>query len=126
MNTEEQHIAAALALGCDTCTIEIDGEGQRHHQPECELNNLRAEQERLSWLLAGVSTAVLGYLKEDEEYAGKPIGQIEEAIQLREAFRIACDQVHRLTDAPGQTLNSTMCYFLEQARLPKEKRERQI
>lgn len=100
------------------CVVEINSHGDctKTHEPDCEVGKLLAEQERLSWILAGVSTAVLGYLKVDEDYSGKPLDQIEEALVLREAFTLACDQVHRSVDAPDQTLNSTMCHFLEQAR----------
>lgn len=118
MSTEQQHIAAALALGCDTCTIEIDGDGQRHHQPGCELNNLRAEQERLSWILAGLSTAVLGYLKPEESYAGMPIQQIEEGVRLRMAFSLACEALKPFYSTARDKFVSTndlMCELLRNA-----------
>ena len=100
------------------CGIEVDSKGGVHsnHTAECAYGKALAEEERLSWTLAGVSTAVLGYLKPTENYSGKPIQQIEEAIVLREAFRLACDQVHRCTDAPEQSLSSTMSHYLELAR----------
>ncbi len=83
-----------------------------------ETEILMEEQERLSWLLAGVSTAVLGYLKPHESYAGQPIQQIEEAILLRASFEEACEALKPfMSVAAGKALstNDLMCDFMRRA-----------
>jgi hypothetical protein len=86
---------------------------------------LMPESERLSWLLAGVSTAVLGYLKPEESYANMPLELIEEAIRLRVSFQLACEALkpfYQTSRGQALTTNDLMCEFLRNA----EKRIKEI
>lgn len=122
MEKEIATVNDLLKQSCD-CGVEVDPLGNVNctHDPDCQYGKLLVEQERLSWLLAGVTTAVMGYLKPEESYAGKPIPQIEDAIVLREAFELACIQLQMNGDVPDISVNTTMCYYLKLARENCEK-----
>jgi len=82
----------------------------------CE--SLPNEVERLSWLLAGVTTAVMGYLKPEESYAGMPLPQIEDAVRLRFQCELLCEALKPFYEtARGEhlTTNGLMCEFQRSA-----------
>jgi hypothetical protein len=84
-----------------------------------ENERLLEEQERLSWIMAGMSTAALGWLKPPYEYAGQPIPQIEDVVRLRAAFEIACEALKPFyacaQNNPTLTTNDVMCQMQREA-----------
>lgn len=79
---------------------------------------IEKELEEMSWVLAGVCTAVQGYLKPEESYAGMPIPQIEEAVRLRMALALACEALKPFYSTAREknvTHNELMCEFLKNA-----------
>lgn len=65
-----------------------DKEFQEKFRGYSVYDSLKESYDRLLWISGGVSSAIMGHIK-DGNYEGKPIGQIEEALDLRKRVEVA-------------------------------------
>jgi len=68
--------------------IYSDGNFARRFVGHNECSSLKESYDRLLWMSGGVSSAIMGHIK-DGEYTGKPIAMIEEALDLRQRVETA-------------------------------------